>query len=89
MLQKGPKTVAGTCNAANPPVLLVHGSLQDAGGGRRFRQEGGCLIKLTSGSTGLPKPLLFTQAQMAAGEAAMREAIRALGGTVTLRFGAP
>ncbi len=35
-------------------------------GARRFRDPATCLIKLTSGTTGAPRPLVFTAAQMLA-----------------------
>ena len=41
-------------------------ALQPRAGGRRYRDPAVCLIKLTSGSTGQPRALVFTDAQMLA-----------------------
>jgi acyl-coenzyme A synthetase/AMP-(fatty) acid ligase len=41
-------------------------SLRAIAGSRRFRGAETCLIKLTSGTTGQPRPLVFTAAQMLA-----------------------
>lgn len=42
------------------------GQLVELLGARRFRDPATCLIKLTSGTTGQPRPLVFTDAQMLA-----------------------
>jgi acyl-CoA synthetase (AMP-forming)/AMP-acid ligase II len=41
-------------------------ALEPIGRSRRFRDADVCLIKLTSGTTGRPRPLVFTAAQMLA-----------------------
>jgi acyl-coenzyme A synthetase/AMP-(fatty) acid ligase len=43
-----------------------HGRMETRRNGRRFRDLATCLIKLTSGTTGEPRPLVFTDAQMLA-----------------------
>lgn len=71
--------VAVPLDAAEPPVgqLRIAGALRAAGwwngtgivslaGARRYRDPAVCLIKLTSGTTGQPRALVFTAAQLLA-----------------------
>jgi long-chain acyl-CoA synthetase len=53
-------------NAIRATAWLRHDQLQRLGPGRRVSSAELCLFKLTSGSTGQPRPLAFTDAQMLA-----------------------
>jgi long-chain acyl-CoA synthetase len=62
--------------AIGASALFTHGNLHQLDGGRRTRPDGRRLIKLTSGTTGAPKALTFTDAQIIADG---RQVCRAMG----------
>ncbi|MEY2880616.1 MAG: hypothetical protein RLZZ15_2996, partial [Verrucomicrobiota bacterium] len=61
-----PERRSALARAVGAGWIWEHGRLERVGPGRRARDRAAALIKITSGSTGAPRALVFTAAQMLA-----------------------